>query len=334
VSVAPTESPEVSAGGGKSRFKFWARLVLFVLGLLALVTLVFKLGPAQVWQALLGAGPLLPFILLLDVSWLAAEGGAAYLLYGGERKRITRAGWIEATLLHFVTFTVVPVGRASAEIARATLLGKVVGRSRAAATAALMQSFSLMANAMLSLVCLSMVVLAARSDELAWFITLNVLITGAIGLVTYLLLRHVRIGGRLGKRIGRLKQVGPELDQHIGESRRLHLPALGIVFFGRTLQTVQYGVIVWAVVGASGIVDAFTAQGIQLVGRTLGDAVPNQVGVTESAFALGRDALGLGAHPEKAVAIALLARVSNLGMAGIGALVLQFLPKSSEGAAS
>jgi hypothetical protein len=125
----------------------------------------------------------------------------------------------------------------------------------------------------------------------------------------------------------KLSQTGKDLDVQIRESSPRHGRALFVCFCGRTLQVIQYGVIFYAVVGTVSGVDALTAQGIQLVSRTLGDAVPNQVGVTETAFAAGADALGLAGHPEKAVAIALLARLSNLSMAGLCALVAQFLPR-------
>lgn len=230
---------------------------------------------------------------------------------------------------------VVPVGRASAEIARAGLLGKHVGKPRAAAAAAVMQSFTLMANAMLSVFCLFAVWHAARSQTLLGAIGLNIAITFGLGLLSYLLLRHVRVGGTFGRLFPKLSQTGQDLDTQIRESSPRHARALFVCFCGRTLQVVQYGVIFFAVVGSVSAADALTAQGIQLVSRTLGDAVPNQVGVTEAAFAAGADALGLAGHSEKAVAIALLARLSNLSMAGFCALIAQFLPrKESTEAAS
>jgi len=307
----------------------FGRPLLFVLGAIALATLIGKLGPLVVWNALKGAGIWLPLIFLLDLAWLTVEGGAILMLYGSDAKKIPKVAWVEATLIHFTTFVVVPMGRASAEVARAGLMGKYVGTSKAAASGVLMQSFTLISNATLSVCSLLFVWVGARSIPLRGAIGLNIAITGVLGLGAYLLLRHVKIGGSLGRFFSKLSHAGPQLDENIQESRRRHLPALAICFSGRTLQTLQYGVIFIAITGSVDFLDAFTAQGIQLVSRTLGDAVPNQVGVTETAFAAGAQALGLAAHPEKAVAIALLARLSNLSVAGLCALLVQVLPRVS-----
>ena len=85
-----------------------ARPLLFVLGAIALVVLVMNIGPAAVWAALSGAGAWLPLIFLLDLSWLAAEGMTVRVLYGEKSRSIPLTAWIEATLIHFSTFMVVP----------------------------------------------------------------------------------------------------------------------------------------------------------------------------------------------------------------------------------
>lgn len=313
---------------GRAWLRF-ARPLLFVLGALALAALIYKLGPMQVWQALLGAGAWLPLIFALDLLWLSVEGLSVLVLYGSAARSIPRLAWLEATLVHFATFMVVPVGRASAEAARAGLMARFVGKGRSLASAFVMQSITLSANGLLSVMCLAFIWWGARSGTLVAAMSLNIGITLGLGVSMYLLLRHVRVGGRLGRLFPKISQAGEELDSQIRESSPRHLRALFVCLTGRTVQTLQYGVIFFAVVGHVTPLDAFSAQGIQLVSRTLGDAVPNQVGVTEGAFAASAGALGLQNLPEKAVAIALLARLSNLSMAGLCALIVQLLPKSS-----
>lgn len=325
-----SSAPAPSAPRYKRVLARVGRPLLFVAGAIALVVLVMNIGPAAVWAALVGAGIWLPLIFLLDLSWLTAEGMAVRVLYGEKARSIPLWAWVEATLIHFSTFIVVPMGRASAEVARAGLLGKYVGKSRAAAAAAVMQSFTLIANAMLSVFCLVAVWMLARSQTLLAAIALNIAITLSLGLVTYLLLRHVKVGGSLGRWFPKLSQMGQDLDAQIRETSPRHARALFVCFMGRNLQVVQYGVIFFAVVGSVSGLEALTAQGIQLVSRTLGDVVPNQVGVTETAFAAAAPALGLAAQPEKAVAIALLARLSNLSMAGLCALLVQFVPRTAK----
>ena len=79
-----------------SFFKRHGRNLLFVLGLLAVVYLVYNVGPAAVWATLVSAGPWLPLILLLDLSWIATEGLALLLLYGPRAKTIPVRDWVEA----------------------------------------------------------------------------------------------------------------------------------------------------------------------------------------------------------------------------------------------
>jgi hypothetical protein len=58
-------------------------------------------------------------------------------------------------------------------------------------------------------------------------------------------------------------------------------------------------------------------QGVHIVGATVGDAVPNQLGVTEGAYRVFAEAVGLGDAPARAVSIALAIRVVQLGLAGV-----------------
>lgn len=305
----------------------YGRAILAVVGLIAIGFLIHQVGPDKVLSAIVGAGAWLPLILALDFGWMAVEGIGLYVLYGRAREGITLNDWLKATFLQYATFVVVPMGRASGELARAGALANAVGKSRAAAGAALMQSLTLTANGLLSAACLGVVLLTTRHPGLTTLLGINVLATGGLGVSLYLVLRHVKIGGFFARRFERLSQFGPELDVYVRESRSLHLPALGFCVLGRLIQTVQYGLIFFAIVGTTSASSAFVAEGIQLVGRSMGDAVPNQVGVTEGTFALLAGALHLAEHPDKAISLALLGRVSNLSVAGLCALGLQLLPK-------
>jgi hypothetical protein len=308
-------------------FSTYGRLILAVVGLLAIALLVHQVGPQKVLATILGAGAWLPLILALDLSWMAVEGVGLYVLYGRARENITLVDWLKATFLQYATFIVVPVGRASGELARAGALGPIVGKSQAAAGAALMQSLTLTANGLMSAICLTMVLLTTRHAGLTTLLGVNILVTGGLGVSLYLILRHVHVGGFVGKKFQKLAKFGPELDVYVRESQGRHLSALGFCLLGRLIQTAQYGLIFFAVVGTTSVSSAFVAEGIQLVGRSMGDAVPNQVGVIEGAFALCAGALNLAEHPEKAISLALLGRVSNLSVAGMCALGLQLLPK-------
>jgi len=84
---------------------------------------------------------------------------------------------------------------------------------------------------------------------------------------------------------------------------------------GRIVQALQYGVVLYAVGGVATASTALMAQGIQLVGASVGDLVPGQMGATEGAFRAFAGALGLGAEPARALSIALVIRMAQLGLA-------------------
>lgn len=307
----------------------YGRLFLALVGLLVIAGMVMKVGPDKVWGIVSGAGIWLPLVFALDIGWMTVEGIGLYVLYGPERRNISLSRWVQATLTQYATFVVVPVGRASSEVARAGILASEIGKSRAAAGAALMQAFTLVTNALVSSLCLAVVFATTRHTGLTALLSVNILATGGIGLAIYLVLRHVKLGGVLGRRFHKLATHGPKIDARVNESRPYHFACLCFCVLGRLIQTIQYGVIFLAVVGVFSVPFSFVAEGIQLVARSMGDAVPNQVGVTEGAFALAAGALELSEHPEKAISIALLGRVSNLSVAGLCALALQFFPKQA-----
>ena len=308
-------------------FSKYGRYVLATLGALAIAFLVYKVGAEAVLEIIVGAGAWLPLILALDLAWMGTESTAVLFLYGSDSKKVTFSDWLRALFVHFTTFMVMPVGRVSAEVARAGVLSRKVGKTRAAAAAALMQSFSLSANAIVSSACLGAVLLTTAHAATIALMTTNIMFTVALGGGIYLVVRHVPLGGVFGKRIKKLATFGPEIDEHVRASKERHLGALFLCVLSRLVQTCQYAVIVFATMGEVTIPTAFIAEGIQLVGRSMGDALPNQVGVTEGVFAICAGALRLQDFPEKAVAIALLGRVSNLSMAALSGICLQWFPK-------
>ena len=69
--------------------------------------------------------------------------------------------------------------------------------------------------------------------------------------------------------------------------------------------------------GVLTVKSAFVAQGIHLVGSGLGDMVPNAVGITEAAYRFFAETLGLSEDPARAIAIALVARLTQYTVAAI-----------------
>jgi len=305
--------------------------MLLVFGAAALVLLVRSVGPALVLRTLLEAGPYFPLILILDLGWVVFEGLALLWVLGAEAKRLPFRAWLQGTLAHYVTMTVLPVGRAGAEVVRAAVFGPYVGKAEAAMGAAFIESGTLIGNTMISLLCLT-AVLQTGEQSLSLLLAGNAAVTLALGVLVYLGLS--RAGGLTKLRLlQRFAPFGQDIRRVFDRSRPRHLIALMGITVARTLQTLQYGVIILAVSGVFSFHRMLVAQGIHLVGAGLGDMIPNQVGVTEGAYRVFAGALGLAKSPDKAVAVALLARLSALGVATLCSVLLQIVPKAAPVAA-
>ena len=95
-----------------------------------------------------------------------------------------------------------------------------------------------------------------------------------------------------------------------------------VCLVARSAQAVQYGVILHAVGGAASAHGALIAHGIELVGATLGDFLPNQLGVVDGAYRTFAADVGFASAPARAISIALLARVARLLIAATCLAVL------------
>jgi hypothetical protein len=72
-----------------------------------------------------------------------------------------------------------------------------------------------------------------------------------------------------------------------------------------------------AIGGSPTLRGALTAHGIHLVGATLGDLLPNQLGVVDGAYRAFAPMLGLGHAPERALSIAFVAHTAQLTLASV-----------------
>ncbi len=99
---------------------------------------------------------------------------------------------------------------------------------------------------------------------------------------------------------------------------------------GRAAQTAEYGVILLAVGGVLTPVSALVVQGIHLVGAAIGDFIPGQLGAVEGAYRAFASTLGFGADPARALSIALVARIAQIGLATLclSAYALSLYPRS------
>ena len=315
----------------RRRWALLGRAVLLALGVSAVFGMVSHVGYAQILSAISRTAVWLPLILALDFLWVAFESGALLTLYGEQRERITWRSWLYVTLVHYTAFMLLPMGRATSEVTRAALLKNKLDRNLVAVGAALMQSLTMVSSGIVCLIAALYLLTLDHSRVLLVAVSTNAALMFFFGIASYLVLRHVKVGGALGRRFARLAAAGPGFDHMFRETAPRHPGALLVCLLARVIQTVQYGVIVLAVTGHSSLTSAWIAEGIQITARSAGDFIPNQVGVTEGAFVFFRAALGLNDAPAVAMTIALVARLSNLSVASLCALASQFWPRSKRG---
>lgn len=304
---------------------------LFVSGLVVISLLVRSVGLDALFDVLVQAAPVLPVVLALDLAWALFETAAHYRLLGPARQALDKQLWLQGALAHYATMMILPVGRAGAETVRATVLGKQTGLVSSSTAAALIQSSTLLNNSLMSFAAFVVVVRLPEQTLLSSLLLGNAVVTLLLGALFYVSLRGAGFLRRFRGRFDRLGKWGPEVQAQFERTRSRHGGAFSLSFVGRSFQTLQYGVIVWAVGGIFTPATTLVAQGVHLVSTGLGDFVPNQVGVTEGAYRWFASALGLEAVPEKAVAIALVARFSNVTLAACAGLGLLLIGKTGNG---
>ncbi len=149
-------------------------------------------------------------------------------------------------------------------------------------------------------------------------IAVNAVLTGVLAFVTLTAARRTGLGAWLAARLRRLD------SRDFGESVLRNRPpmpvsAFAATFAGRLLQLLEIGVLFFGVSGHVTIPTALAAEGIHMVGGSLGDLIPNQLGATDAAFTLASQRLGIAAGG--GLAIALLAHATQAAWAVIGAIV-------------
>lgn len=298
-------------------FKNYGRWILLCFGIAAVFYLVREAGADKVIEVISQAGPYLPIIVLLEISWVSMDIWALRILYGEDAKKVPFLDWIRSATVAYGVMILLPAGRAGGEVMRAAMLNKHVGM-RSVAGAAQLQGATLLGNTLISIPCYWAVAsMQGWSHKLALLVAANGIATGSLGLGILFITSRSRLGGWLGERLSFMKQFAADLDDALAPASALPKRAIFCTFVGRVLQTVQYGVILLAIGGQLTVMSGLIAQGIHLVGASLGDIVPNAVGITEGFYKLFAGTLGLESDPARAISIALVARLVQLSLAGI-----------------
>ena len=287
------------------------RWVLLVGGIGFIVYLVEKAGPRQVGDALLAAGPYIPFIILFEAVILMTDTAAFASILGPERRgQVSGRGWVRSSCVSFLCLALLPAGRAASEVARATIIARYTGAFRSATAGAELQAAALIADGLISgAVAIGVFVMIGSQGKLAWMLGGNFLLAGTLGFFLFLLLHHRGFAAWVKRKFPRLAKSGAD---EVTAPRYFGTLPTAWSFFGRWLQVAQYGLAVFAVGGALSVRSAFVGHGIHMVGATVGAAVPSQVGVVDGVYVAFAGVLGFPGAPAKALSVALVLRASQL----------------------
>ncbi|MDP9035802.1 MAG: flippase-like domain-containing protein [Myxococcota bacterium] len=301
-------------------WRILGRTLLVVLGIGVIAFLVREAGPKRVATVLWSAGPWLPVILLLELVQLGSDFFALRSILGSHWREVPAATWLRASALAYGMMIVLPAGRAAGEVTRATLFSKHVGAARAASASMQLQAAYVFANGFISAVdCVVIAAWAASTgagSTLPLLLAANALLMcgSAAGLLA--ILWNGRLGiwlDRQRRRLSHLPSVPPPGDRP--GNHPVPYGAAAICCASRGAQVLQYGVILGAVGGIVTVRGAVVAHGIHLVGSTMGDLIPNQLGVVDGAYRTFAAAVGFGDSPARALSIAFLARIGQLVIA-------------------
>jgi hypothetical protein len=297
------------------------RATLVLVGLLATAILLRRSRPELVWAAMTRAAWPFAGVVLLEGVAVACSVAGMGAVYRATGVTVPVPLLVRTGLIGYAVAGLVPAGRAAAEATRAALVSPLVGRGRAGAAALRLQAVALLANSVVSFVA---AFAAAGHGLLALFIAGNGVLTLVLGGGALLLDWHGRVGAFLARYLPSLGGFGRDLDAHLGKSG-FPRASLAWELGARAVQIAQNGVLVAAVGGAFGLGQALRAEGIHLVGAAVGDLIPQQLGVTDANFTLSAATLGLA--PGDAMAVALLAHLSQLIWVAAGALVPVLWPR-------
>ncbi|HXX66027.1 MAG TPA: lysylphosphatidylglycerol synthase domain-containing protein [Polyangiaceae bacterium] len=308
----------------KQAWRSVGRALLAIAGLGLVAALVRSAGPGRVARVLWNARGWLPLLLALEMLQPLGDFVALRLLLGPRRSDVPMRTWLRSSAIAYSMMTLLPAGRGAGEIARASLIAKHVGGPRAAGVSIHLQSAYTFAIALFALTeCAVVATTPGAGSALALLLAADAVVLAAVASGLLAALRHPRLEKWLERLSRPLRPAAPPIRFDVAEAAPGPLPAgaTAICSLARAAQVVQYGVVLRAVGGAGGVRGALLAHGIHIVGSTVGDVLPNQMGIVDGAYRAFAGNIGLSEAPARALSIAFLVHIVQLIAAAGGILV-------------
>jgi len=283
-------------------------------------------GPERVAHVMWQTRSWMPTILAFEVAQLLGDVVALRSLLRRQSAKVPPSTWVRSSAIAYAMMILLPAGRAAGEVARATLISQHIGVVAAASASAQLQAAYVFAIAVASAAAFGVVASTfGLHAPLALLLAGNAVLMLAIAAGLFEITR----GGPLARWFHRtaslllhpLREREPRPASEPATRRALPWRGAVACSIARAGQLVQYGVVLSSVGGVGGVRGAFIAHGIHLVGATIGDVVPNQLGIADATYGTFAGALGLSNAPARALSIAFVAHIAQLTMAGICVLV-------------
>jgi hypothetical protein len=291
------------------------RIAIAAAGLCIVGLVLYHADPSLVWASLARAAAIIPAVFMLEGLYNVCELLALRELYGEDKHKLPATELARAGLVAFALGGVMPLGRPIVESVRGIAFARWTSGARAAAAGTKLQYLLLVSQAALCIPC----AIAAYMCDAPLVLVLasigNAALTFGMGMGLHVAGRRGAIGAGLGKLGRRAGELAPALDRHLRDEG---LPASATLYViaGRAVQVFQYCLLLIPFVGRFDVVRGFAIVGVQMVGTTLGDLLPAQLGGTEAVAPLGAATLSLSLAD--ALAIPLLVHLVQAAWIALG----------------
>lgn len=314
----------------RDRVKRIAQVALAVAGVVAVVLLVRQIGVHTLLALVKRALPWMPALLALELVRIGAEtiGTRAIAVAADDAaRRLDWGAWLRMHLVANAALVVLPAGRTICEGIKMASISAVTSAPRAAGIVVVQHSMTLLALAAISVPCaIAAWVLGAPVIALAVAAHAALCVVGMVGMI--LAARHAKIPAFAAKWFVHAPDALETFRETVRGMPWFPPGAFGAKLLNRAVQAVQYVILLVAVGGGFSAIRGFHADGVNLVGSALGEFMPAQVGAMDGSFAYA--ATSLGVTVAMAMAIATLARLTQLSWSAVGALVPVIVPVRAE----
>jgi hypothetical protein len=255
----------------------------------------------------------LPVVFGLEGARIAIEAIGTRALYGLARERLPTGALLRAHVIGYGLAFYMPAGRTTGEAVKAAMLARWSTPARAAAVAAANQSLALLGLALAALACLAGAVMVPGAERLIAALATIAAITGGLGIAIRFATLYAP--GRWLRRFA--PKLGSLLEDVRSEIPRFIPPApLATFVVSRALQLVSIATLLFALGADVSMWTVLATGGINLVGATLGDMIPGQLGATDATFTMSASSVGL--TPAAGLSIALAIHVVQMTWMAFG----------------